>query len=138
LTRGQVLIPLRFEERSMDKKNDPDQKIKNSELFPFRVDLILPDGAVLKAFLDHFTQDRINIGVQGSMVIGQQVQLRFHFRCDDFTDVDEITSGRVIQTEPSQGKEYSTEVSIGLNSPLTPNIHPILCTHLENPPGKSG
>jgi len=103
-------------------------------LFPFLIEILLPDGAAIKAELQELTQKHMDLHIGGSINDGLTVQVKLQFRCDDIMEVSEIVSGRVIHSKSPKSQENTHRIRIALDAPLTPQTHPVLYTHLEHPP----
>lgn len=117
----------------MAEKVNKGEDTKGGGLFPFMVDLFLQDGTVLKAELGRFTHEFLELGIKGSMDIGEVVRAKLYYRCDDCTEIHELFSGKVILTRPPEANSTNHTVRVELDRPINPHSHPILYTYLENP-----
>jgi|GEM_PF-6306813 len=121
----------------MGAPTKPEENGSTGGLFPFLVEMILPDGAAIKVELKELTQTQMVVGVAGSINDGVAVRIKLQFRCDDIMEISEMVSGRVVQIRSAQGQD-PRRIRIILDSPLTPQTHPVLFTHLEHPPAPPG
>ena len=103
-------------------------------LFPFLIEILLPDGAAIKAELQELTQNHMDLRIGGTINDGQSVRVKLDFRCDDIMEVSEVVCGRVIQSKSQKSQGNTHRIRVAMDPPLTPQTHPVLYTHLEHPP----